>query len=871
LATRLPDYMLPSAFVALEALPLTANGKVDRRALPAPEASVDAGAYVAPRTPAEEVLAGIWADVLRLERVGVQDDFFALGGHSLLATRVVSRIRALFEHATLERLAAEVERLRAAGASPMAAPIRARARRPAPGAAPAGPRTAPVSFGQQRLWFLEQLEPGGSAYNVAVALRLRGALDAAVLERALAEIVRRHEPLRTRFAEVDGELVQVIDPPAAVALPVSGVAEGELREVLRAEAEAPFDLGRGPLFRARLFAAGPEDHVLLAAMHHAVTDGWSTGVLLRELEALYTAFARGEPSPLAELPVQYADVAAWQRTHLDSGEMDRQLAWWKERLAGAPAVLELPTDRPRAIGQDDADASEGIVLPARVAAAVRALSRREGATLFMTLLAAYQVLLARCSGHDDVVVGTPIAGRTHAETEGLIGFFVNTLALRTDLSGDPGFRELLARVRETTLQAYAHQELPFERLVEEVQPERSLTHTPIFQTIFVQHSVEERAPALAGLQAERVDLGDTRAKYDLTMVAMEEGDGLRLGMFYRAAIFDPATIRRLLRHYCVLLEAVAADPTARPWAVDLSSPAERRTLLAWSTGPETAYPRDATIHQLFAGQAAARPAAVAVVCQGVALTYGELDARSGALARRLVAAGVRAGDRVGMALERSLEAPVAALAILRAGASYVPLDPAYPAERLAGMMEDAAVAVLIVRDTVPESLAAFTGSVVSLAAPDAFDAPDAELPRVTAEAEAYVSFTSGSTGRPKGVAVPHRGVVRLTRGASYADYESDQVWLQLAPLAFDAHALELWAPVLNGGRMAVYPPETPSLEGLAAALAEHGVTHAWLTAGLFHQLVDEQLESLGGLRHLMTGGDVVSPAHAARVLERFPA
>ncbi|HEU0299006.1 MAG TPA: amino acid adenylation domain-containing protein, partial [Longimicrobium sp.] len=900
LRRTLPGYMVPSAVVPMEALPLTPNGKVDRRALPEPELAAEGG-YVPPRTPTEQALAAVWVEVMGLERVGAADDFFVLGGHSLLATRVLSRIRDLFgcelplrtifEHPTLAALAAEVVRVRAAEpAAPAEERMRSREEPPpaereaaegwtadAGGAAagveeePWEEEALPLSFAQQRLWFLEQLEPGRSAYNVPVALRLRGALDAAVLERALEEIVRRHEVLRTTFAVEGGEPVPVIAPAATLSLEIEAAAgEDEALRRLREEAARPFDLARGPLFRAHLFRVAGDDHLLLLAMHHAVSDGWSMAVLYGELSALYAAFRRGEPSPLAELPIQYADYALWQREHLSGGELERQLGWWKERLAGAPAVLELPTDRPRSADQDHAGASERLALPPELAETLASLARREGATLFMTLLGAWQVLLARCSAQDDVVVGSPIAGRTRAETEGLIGFFVNTLALRTDLSGDPTFRELLARVRETTLQAYAHQDLPFERLVEEVQPERSLAHSPVFQAVFVLQNNEERALGLDGLRAERVELGSGEAKYDLTLGAVERPDGLHLGVFYRTALFDASTIRRLLEQYAALLRAVAAEPDARVSAVELASEEERRTLLAWSAGPETEYPREATIHALFSAQAAATPDAVALVYRGETVTYAELDARSDALARRLVAAGVKAGDRVGMALERSLEAPVVTLAALKAGGSYVPLDSAYPAERLAGMMEDASISVLVVRDQVPESLAAFTGPVVSLAE-DAGEVPDVELPVVTPEAEAYVSFTSGSTGRPKGVAVPHRGVVRLSRGASYADYGSEQVWLQLAPLSFDAYPLELWPAVLNGGRVAVYPPETPSLEDLAAAMREHGVTHVWLTAGLFHQLVDEQLESLGGLRHLMTGGDVVSPPHAARVLERFPA
>ncbi|HEU0297990.1 MAG TPA: amino acid adenylation domain-containing protein, partial [Longimicrobium sp.] len=828
LSERLPEYMVPAACVRLDALPLTPNGKVDRRALPAPEADAYARrGYVAPRTPAEEAVAAVWTEVLRLERVGAEDDFFELGGHSLLATRVVSRIReafgcelplrAIFEHSRLAALAAEVERVRdgggaaAAGILPRAARRRAEPAQPLaepsvpagassaapvdtgaavsvasraavpvePGAAvsiepeavvsveveafvsvepgtafsiepeatfsiepgadvpiegwaeekpvPAGgrpadaPHTAPASFAQERLWFLHRMEPESPAYNISAAWRLAGPLDEDALRAALGGLVRRHETLRTTFALVDGAPVQVIAPAAEVPLPVTALGElpADVREyaarrLAEEEADRPFDLEAGPLFRPRLLRLAADDHVLVITLHHVVGDGWSMGVLYAELGALYAAALRGEPAALPELPIQYADYAAWQREELRGEALEAELAWWREHLAGAPPLLQLPTDHPRPAACSYRGAQAPVALPAELVERLRSVARAEGATLFAGLLAAWTALLARWCGQDDVVVGTPVAGRGLPETEGLIGFLANTLALRTDLSGDPGFRELLARVRTETRGALAHAEAPFERVVEELRPDRTLSYAPVVQVVF-SLGVPGAGLALEGVRASRLQVERWTAKLDLVMELAEDSDGGVQGWLqYSTQLFEASTIQRLLRHYRTLLDAVAADVDARPGAVELAGDGERAALAAWSGhAVEAGAPRGETLHALFSARAAETPDAVAIVFGGEALTYAQLEARSDALAGAL-AAGVRAGDRVGLALERSLEVPAAILAVLKAGGSYVPLDAAYPAERLAGMMEDAAVSVVIVRDQVPESLAGFAGRVVSL-------------------------------------------------------------------------------------------------------------------------------------------------------------
>ncbi|HEU4556418.1 MAG TPA: amino acid adenylation domain-containing protein, partial [Longimicrobium sp.] len=878
LRERLPEYMVPAAFVVLERLPLTPNGKLDVRALPAPELGSAEKRFAAPGTPVEEVLAGIWAEVLRLEQVGVNENFFELGGHSLLAIRVVSRIRAvfgvdlplrsLFEGPTVAELARVVEDERRSG-MPVLPPV-----------VPAGRAGAlPLSFAQERLWFLDRLEPESTAYNISAARRLAGELDKAALERGLGEIVRRHEALRTVFGEVDGTPVQVIAPYGGLALPVEDLSdlseadrEAAVRRRAGEEARRPFDLSAGPLFRAALLRLGEEDHVLLLSMHHIVSDGWSMGVLFRELSALYVAYREGRESPLPELTVQYADYAVWQRDHLRDGVLEGQLSYWRERLAGAPELLELPTDHPRPAVQTYRGAHERIDLPGELVERLAALGRSEGATLFMTLLGAFQVLLSKYSGSEDVVVGSPIAGRTRREVEGLIGFFVNTVVLRTDLGRDPSFREVLRRARETTLGAYEHQELPFERLVEELQPERSLSHSPLFQVMLTLQTAGGGGGALPRLSVSGVDAELASAKFDLHLMFAADSRALRAVLDYRTDLFEPGTIQRMVRHLERVLEQVAVDADVRLSRLDLLGDAERAHLLALGEGVAPDFP-PATVDALFAQAAAAAPQAVALAWDGGRMTYAELDARANRLARHLRRAGVAAGTRVGVCLERGAEMVVATLAALKAGGAYVPLDPAYPAERLAFMLADTAVPVLVTESILADRLPPHAARTVRVDADAAAIAAEpAEAPAIAAdpEAAAYVMYTSGSTGRPKGVEVPHRAIVRLVRGQDYLSIDPSDVFLQLAPASFDAATLELWGPLLNGARLAIHPAGQPSVESIGRALAEHGVTILWLTAGLFHLVVEERIEILRGVRQLLAGGDVLSVPHVRRVLTELP-
>jgi amino acid adenylation domain-containing protein len=814
LRQSLPEYMVPQAIVPLDRLPLNANGKVDRKALPVPEYAAESDRYVAPRTPVEEVMAGIWAEVLRLDRVGVEESFFDLGGHSLLGTRVVSRIRglfgvelplrALFEGPTVAELAGRVEEIRRAEV-PVLPPVVPVERTDA----------VPLSFAQERLWFLDRLEPGSTTYNIPAALRLAGALDEAALERSLSEIVRRHEALRTVFTEVEGSPAQVIAPFGGFALPVedlSGLVEANREAAVRRraseDAARPFDLSAGPLFRAALLRLGEEDHVLLFSMHHIVSDGWSMGVFFGELSALYEAYREGRESPLPDLAVQYADYAVWQREQLEGEVLERQLAYWRERLAGAPELLELPTDHPRPAVQTYRGAIVPVELSPELLERLERLGRSEGTTLYMTLLGAFQVLLGKYAGTEDVVVGSPIAGRTRGEVEELIGFFVNTLVLRTDLSGDPSFRETLRRVREATLGAYEHQELPFEKLVAELQPERSLSHSPLFQVMFTVQNAGGGGAALPGLSVSGVGAERASAKFDLSLTLTATPQGLRGGLSYSTDLFERSTVERMLGHLERVLEQAAADADVRLSQLELLGPAERVLVLEEWNRTEAEYPVGACIHELFEAQAARTPDAVAVRFEKESLTYRELNERANRLAHHLRGLGVGPEVRVGICLERSLEMVVGILAVLKAGGAYVPLDPAYPADRLAFIVADSAASVLLTQEKVRGLLAVEPGVRVvveeEVRAEIAAESAENVESRVAPRNLAYLIYTSGSTGIPKGVAIEHESAVVLLAWACgvYSDEELSGV-LASTSICFDLSVYELFLPLVRGGCVVV--------------------------------------------------------------------
>ncbi|HYH44180.1 MAG TPA: condensation domain-containing protein, partial [Thermoanaerobaculia bacterium] len=775
LREQLPDYMVPAAFVVLEALPLNPNGKVDRKALPAPERQSAGESHVAPRTPVEEVLAGIWAELLGLERVGADDHFFELGGHSLLATQVTSRLRRvfgielplreLFEAPRLADLAARIaagiaaargqEGRGAVRAAPPVTPIAAALRQ--------GP--LPLSFSQQRLWFLDQLEPGSPLYNVAAALHVEGPLAPQVLALCLGEVVRRHEVLRTTFAAPQGAPEQVIRPAFPVVLSVvdlAGLPEraraAQARALAGEEAGRPFDLARGPLLRSLLLRPAEDDHIVVLTLHHIVGDGWSAGVLVREVAALYAAFTAGRPSPLPELPVQYADFAVWQRSWLQGEVLENELSFWRRQLADLPPRLELPIDRPRPSVQSFRGASRPVRLTAELTRQLSALSRCEGTTLFMVFLAGFQVLLARSSGQDDLAVGSPIAGRNRVEIEGLIGFFVNTLVLRGDLTGPPSFRELLARVRETTLAAHAHQDLPFERLVEELAPERSLAQAPLFQVMLVLQNAPAEDLAIQDLPLRPVSSPAATTKFDLTLSLVEAANGEILGAIEHATdLFDTTTIDRLILQYQRLLRTASAAPDLPISELPLLSTAERhQAVVEWND--TSAARRSTTLHGLLAARAAQAPDLPALVHGSEWLTYGELDARSDGLAAHLRALGVGPDVLVALFLERSLDLVVGLLAVLKAGGAYLPLEASLPLPRLSFLLADARAPLLLTRTRLLPVLPQHSSCVVCIDDLPAGAAGEGPAAQTDADHLAYVLYTSGSTGRPKGVAVTHRGL-----------------------------------------------------------------------------------------------------------------
>ncbi|HEX8272563.1 MAG TPA: amino acid adenylation domain-containing protein [Longimicrobiaceae bacterium] len=808
----LPEYMLPAAFVAVDALPLTPSGKLDRRALPAPDFGSAEERYVAPRTSVEEVLAGIFAEVLELERVGTEQNFFHLGGHSLLAARVVARaraalgveipLRALFEAPTVAGLAEHAEAALREGAGVRLPPIVPVPRDGSP---------LPLSFAQQRLWFIDQLEPGSATYNLPVPLRLHGALDARALAAALTGLARRHESLRTVFRTAEGEPSQVVLPAAPVPLPTvdlgalrQAACEAEVLRLVAEDAARPFDLARGPLLRATLVHVAELEHALLVCMHHVVSDGWSMGVFFRDLSVLYATAVEGRPSPLPELPVQYADFAVWQRTHLSDEVLRTQAGYWRERLAGMPPLLELPTDRPRPAVAGDRGGAVGFSLPTETTAALRVLARREGATLFTVLLAGFQALLSRYTGSADVPVGTTAAGRSRLETEGLIGFFVNTLVMRAELGADFTARALVEQARTRVLEAHAHQDLPFERLVEELRVERTLAHAPLFQAMFTFDLGGQGGGARLGeVEVEPLGAQSGRAKFDLTLGMGVEGDRLAGGLSYRSDLWETATIERMIGHFVLLLEGLAQEPERRVAELPLLDDGERARVLEQWNATTRVPPSEKCVHELFAVQAERTPDAVAVSWRGAAMTYAELDRRSARLANALRRRGVGPETRVGVCLSRTPELIVALLGVLRAGGAYVPLDPGYPRERLAWMLEDAAVDVVLTESHLAERLPDSAAELLLLDRADLSAEPDrAPESGVGPENLSHVIFTSGSTGRPKGVMIRHSSTVVLLHWLrdTVSDEERSALLFSTS-INFDVSVAEIWGTLCWGGRV----------------------------------------------------------------------
>ena len=893
LAPDLAAFKIPKRLVCCEVLPRGPTGKLHRLSLAATvgigpimdEAdsfAFDPGAFEGKW---EAEIAALWRDILKRSTVGLRENFFVLGGDSLMAARLLARIGELTgidlplpcifgEGGTVAGLAQLVRAAEngadIAAPSSIAGPI---ARRD-----PAA--ITPLSFSQERLRFLSEIDPNDHIYNTQGAVRLRGSLMPHVLRRVLNAIVARHEILRASFPIVDGELRQMIAPELKLDMPVIDLTavvprdrENEIQRIAREEARRRYDLAHGPLIGAKLIKCADDEHVLLLPKHHLVFDGQSSGILYREIAALYGAFARSEPSPLAELPIQFGDYAAWQRDRLSGARLDAELSYWLDHLQGAPPLLDLPTDRPRPETQSYQGGRCWFSLSSALTAAVDGFSRRLGVTPFITLLAGFELLLHRYSGQDDFVLGTVVGGRTRPELEELLGLFVNTLPLRVRFDGIATVADHVARVRQAAVGAYAHQDMPFDRLVAALNPDRSAPYAPVVQVLFGLMPKDLRRVELDDLTFERLNLDLGTARFDLSLMIGEDHGALEGFFEYSGDLFERATIERMIGHFESLLGSMVTSPDSFLGNVDWLPESERRRLLVEWNDTAVDYPGDRCIHQLFEEQAVRTPDAVAVVLESQWLTYAELNARANQLAHHLVALGVGPEVLVGLCLERSPELIVGIIAILKAGGAYVPLDPACPGERLAFMLQDTRPKVLLTRKKLADRLPEFQGLLLCLdgdwqtiAARPVTNPPCF----TTGESLAYVIYTSGSTGAPKGVTVPHRGVLRLVLGIDYARLDERQTFLLLSPITFDASTFELWGALLHGARCAIFPDPVPTIEKLDEALRRYRVDTLWLTASLFHLIIDEAPQILRGLQQLLTGGEVLSPTHVSAALKLLP-
>ncbi len=870
---HLPDYMVPATFIRMDELPLTPNGKVDRRALPDPEFARDESltAYVAARTPDESLLVDIWKEILQTDTIGVYDNFFELGGHSLLATSLISRVqetfqldialRALFENPTIAGLAHAIEEQRMRADGRQLPPLEKSDRRGA----------IPLSFAQQRLWFLDQLSPGSSHYNIPGALRMIGNLNVSALESAIREIIRRHDILRTTFSFDEGQPSQIIDPEVHFELPVTDLSdleekerEAEMRRQAAEEVQAPFDLELGPLMRVRLLKMHEQEHIIVFTMHHIISDGWSIGVLVKEVAALYDAFCRSLPSPLPELPIQYADYAIWQRSWLRDAILEQQLEFWRQTIGHNPPVLQLPTDRPRPPVQTFNGETLSTNISAQTAQGVKELAQQTGATTFMTLLAAFQTLLHRYSRQDEILVGSPIANRTNRKTEYLIGFFVNTLVFRADFDANISFEQLVKQVRENALSAYAHQDLPFEQLVEALQPERDMSHSPIFQVMFVMQNMPMEGRQVGDLEIRPLDAEDRIAKYDLSLIMMETDDGFSADFEFNTDLFNPETIERMQRHFSHLLQLLITHPDTPVDHLPLLPESERKRVLQQWNETEADFPEALCIHHRFEGTAEHFSDKTALVYHNEKLTYAELNHEANRLAHHLLQSGLRLETPVGIALERSPQLVIALLAVLKAGGVYIPVDPYYPEERIAYIIEDAGMEWLITQSALADRMkTSGVSNVILIDKPNLrkkLDSMPTENPSLGLHAGqlAYIIYTSGSTGRPKGTMLAHRGLVSLTQtlGKRYRVNEKSRS-LQFASVSFDASVEEIFTALSNGAELHLVDRETLlSGTGLIQTLQNNRISNATLPPSVLNVLKEADLPHL---QSVVSAGEACTP------------
>jgi len=865
----LPEYMIPATFMVLDEMPLTPSGKINRKALPAPELGRPEleKPYVPPRTATEELLAGIWKQVLGIEQVGIYDNFFELGGHSLLGIRLQSRIRdtfqlelplpKLFEAPTVSELANVIEIERLAGKGFEAPAIKPISR----------DQELPLSFAQKRLWFLDQLEPNSSFYNLPTAMRLKGELNVEALEKSINEIIRRHETLRTHFTAVKGKPQQVIVPELSITprlIDLSKLAQdaqqAKAQQLATEEAQQPFDLSQAPLFRVSLVKLNDAEHNVLFTMHHIISDGWSVGVLVQEVAALYEAISRGEPSSLADLPIQYADFAVWQRDWLQGEILEKQLNYWTEQLKDSPPVLDLPTDLPRPAMQSFRGASLYRKFSPGLLKSLQSLGQREGATLFMILIAAFKTLLFRYTGQNQINVGTPHANRDRIETEDLIGFFVNTLVMSTDLSGHPTFKALLQRVREVAFGAYAHQDVPFETLVDTLHPQRDLSHTPLFQVMFVLQNAPMKSLEMEGLTFESIQIKSGTAKFDLSLVVVESENDLSAVIEYNTDLFYAGTIERMFDHFEFLLENIIANPEQSIATIPLIKADESHQILYEWNETKADFPSDKCMHQWFESLAEQNPDAIALTFAGQKLTYGEFNRRANQMARYLQNIGVGKEDLVGICMERSIEMMIGIMGTLKAGGAFIPLDPAYPTDRLDYMIADSSLSVLLTQQVLDQRLNPQQAKIVCV---------DSEWEKISGEANdnlnldinpsnlAYVIYTSGSTGKPKGTMLQHRGWCNLGKAQQLAFGQGkDSRVLQFSALSFDASVWEMVMALLSGAALCLTDREMLTTgQGLLQVLEQNEITMVTLPPSVLAVVPEAELPNL---KTIITAGEACS-------------
>ncbi len=865
----LPDHLIPSRFVRLDELPLSPNGKLDRKALPEPRRERDRGDLAAARNPQEQAVAQVWAKVLNLDRVGIDEDFFALGGHSLLATQVIARLsqafdseiplRLLFESPTIRTLTARLEE-RQSDAVPAIGPASRR-----------GP--LPLSHAQQRMWFLSRLVAGNPFYNVPTAWRLQGRLNRGALSHALNAIVDRHAVLRSKIELRNGRPVQSAAEGVRISLPMTDLQglpqhlrRREVDRLSRQEAVRPFDLGCPPLCRALLIRIAERDWGLLLTLHHIASDGWSTWLFRQELALLYESGCRGESASLPSLPFQYADFAVWQRERLQGRRLQTQLAYWTRRLQGVES-LELPIDKPRPPVQAFRGASLGYRLPADLSEGMTSLGRQAEATLYMVLLAAFATLLHRITGQRDIVVGSPIANRSQPETEKLIGYFANTLAMRTNFDGDPAFAEILQQVRDDAMGAYEHQDFPFERLVEHLQPERSLSRNPIIQVVLALQNTPSPHLQLPDLRISRLVKERRTVRFDLEFLLRETREGIRGVLRYDRDLFARRTIERLGFHFTRLIRGIVDDPARKVSRIPLISDAERRRILEVWSGQSAPQPRTPIVHRMFQRQVRISGSSPAAEFFGRSMSYRELEKASLRIAGALRSVGIGAESRVGVFLRRDLEMIPAFLGVLMAGGAYVPLDPQYPAGRLRFMIEDSRCEAVLARSSDLEGLSEVKIPILEL---DGIDDRVGAAPSVApcqADRIAYVMYTSGSTGRPKGVAVTHRAIVRLVRNADFVQIQARDRVAQTSNMSFDAATFEIWGALLNGACLVGFSREEKLDPGaLLQRIRSSSVSTMFLTTSLFNQIARQRPDVFRGLRHLVIGGEEASPIRSEEVL-----